>query len=1008
MPIRRDPTRADAPPARLRDTRPTRRALLLVGAVAALALAPAPVAGQTAPVAPDDLRAFEPRPVGPAVTGGRVTDLEGVPDDPSTLYVATASGGLWKTTNGAHSWTPLFDDMPVSTFGDVALAPSNPDVVYAGTGEQNNRQSTSWGDGVYRSDDGGATWRHLGLGGTRHVGMIAVHPDDPDVVWVAALGNLWAPSEERGVFRSTDGGATWERTLYVDSLTGAVDLAVDPSDPDVLYAATYQRLRRAWGFNGGGPGSGIWKSTDGGASWSELTDGLPDGDKGRIGLDVAASSPNVVMATVETDDDATQGTYRSEDGGASWERVNRLNPRPMYYSHIFIDPTTDQRVYVLGTTAYRSEDGGRSFEAIARRPSYDVGVHADHHALWIDRTDPDHIWLAGDAGLHESFDRGEVFRKVNNFPIGQFYAIGVDMRDPYWIYGGMQDNHSWMAPNETRRWIGIVDDDWQQVGFGDGMFWDVDPTDARYAYGSSQNGGYFRLDTRTGDMLDISPEPPPGEPSYRFDWTSPMKVSRHDPSTVYVAGNRLFRSTDRGETWERSPDLSKGVDRDTLRLMGVPGSEIDISPNDGTSSYGEAVALDESPVDPDVFWVGMDDGNLQVTRDGMASWSEVSGNVPGLPPGTYVSRIVASTEGPGVAWATFDAHRDGDFAPYVYRTDDFGETWEARHAGLPTGSVNALAQHPDAPHVLFLGTEHAAWVTTDAGRTWTELPHLPTTAYDDILVHPRDLDLVLGTHGRSIWVLDDTRPLAEWSAGVAAAPAHLFTVAPGTLFHYWKDTSYRGNAEWHGVNPPDGVYVTYRLGEGDGDAVLRITGPDGEVVRELDVPSAPGVHRVSWDLRHGTSAEAERWEAWEHPELPRPTDFRGPFVSPGTYTATLEARGTSVSRPVEVRGDPLMELTDTQYRDRERFLLGALALMDELRATLQELSADRREAAGERAEALAELEERLRRASGMVRSAYSGLNGSGVQQGSLFPPTPVQRDAVERARAILEEARRRL
>ncbi|MDX1746071.1 MAG: hypothetical protein R3324_09055, partial [Halobacteriales archaeon] len=417
------------------------------------------------------------------------------------------------------------------------------------------------------------------------------------------------------------------------------------------------------------------------------------------------------------------------------------------------------------------------------------------------------------------------------------------------------------------------------------MFWDVDPRTARYAYGTSQNGGYFRFDTETGDMLDIEPEPPLGE-EYRFDWTSPMMVSRHDPDVVYVAGNRFFISRDRGESWERSPDLSKQVDRDTVPLMGVPGADISISRNDGTSSYGEAVTLDESPVDADVLWVGMDDGNLQVSRDGGATWTEVSGNVPGLPEGTYVSRVEASRAGPGVAWATFDAHRDGDFAPYVYRTTDFGATWEPRHGGLPTGSVNALTEHPDDPDVLFLGTEHAVFVTTDAGESWIRMPGLPTTAYDDIIVHPREKDLVLGTHGRSIWIVDDTRPLAEWSEGAGAA-VHLFSVAPGTLFHYWKDTSYRGNTEWYGVNPDDGVYVTYRLGTGSGDATLRVADASGEVVREMRVPDGEGVHRINWDLRHGLSSNrTERWEPWDHPQLPRPTDFRGPFVSPGTYTVT--------------------------------------------------------------------------------------------------------------------------
>ena len=436
----------------------------------------------------------------------------------------------------------------MSAFGDVAIAPSNPDIVYAGTGEQNNRQSTSWGNGVYRTDDGGETWRHLGLVETRHVGKIEVHPSNPDVVYVAALGNLWAPSEERGVFRSTDGGRSWDKVLYVDEHTGAVDMVMDPSNPDILYAATYQRLRRTWGFNGGGPGSGIWKTTDGGDSWNRLEVGLPDEDMGRIGIAIAASNPRVLNAIIETGDRDTTGTYRTEDGGMSWTRVNPLNVRPIYYSEIFIDPNTDQRVYVLATSSNISEDGGRTFSHFAVRPTYDVGVHADHHALWIDPNDPNHLFMGGDAGLHETYDRGVNFRKMNNFPIAQFYAIGVDMRDPYWVFGGLQDNHSFMGPSETRRWAGIVNDDWKQVGYGDGMYWQPDPTNTDYVYGTSNDGTYFRFNPIPGTCW-TSGHPRLRASGYRFDWTCPLIISQHDPATVYAGGQPPLHLPRPGESW---------------------------------------------------------------------------------------------------------------------------------------------------------------------------------------------------------------------------------------------------------------------------------------------------------------------------------------------------------------------------------------------------------------------------------------------------------------------------
>lgn len=852
-------------------------------------------AGEPASITETQLEAFRPRLIGPAVTGGRVHDVEALPDDPSTIFVASASGGLWKTTNRGHTWRTVFSDQAVSTFGDLAIAPSDPDILYVGTGEQNNRQSSSWGNGVYRSDDGGETWRHLGLAETRHIGKVLVHPRDPDIAYVAALGNLWRESEDRGVYRTLDGGLNWERVLYVDEFTGAVDLVMDPEDPSVLYAATYQRLRRTWGFNGGGPGSGIHRSVDGGDTWRGLTNGIPPGDKGRIGLAISRSDPRVLSALIEHADGAEQGTYRSEDAGATWTRVNSLDPRPMYYSKIFIDPSEAERVYVLGTSAYKSENGGRSFSEIAERPTYDVGVHADHHALWIDPGDPNHLYLAGDAGLWETYDRGVNFRKINNIPIGQIYAIGVDNRDPYYVYGGMQDTHSWMGPSETRRWIGILNDDWQQTGFGDGMYQQVDPTNHRYVYANSNGGGYYRMDPETGDMLDIRPRAPEGEPSYRWDWMSPSLVSQHDPSVVYLGGNRLFISRDRGGSWTRTEDLSRRLDRDDLELMGVRGTDVDISRNDGTSSYGEITVLAESPVDPQVLWVGTDDGNLQVSRD-------------------------------------------GDFEPYLFRTTDFGEAWTSLAAGLPSGSINSMAEHPDNPNVLFVGTEHGLFVSTNAGTDWAKLSHLPTTHIDDLILHPREKDLVIGTHGQSIWILDDTTPLAEWTVAVASAAVHVFSIQRATIFNYRKDTSYRGQADFHGTNPVDGALITYALGPGSGAATLRVTDASGRLVQELIVPSEPGVHRVNWDLRHSTLDRPQLWMRHDDSRLARPIDVKGPWVSPGTFTVTLNARGTTFTQTVEVRGGPLLSLTQDMYEERETYLLELLALerrIDEARPDLR-------------------------------------------------------------------------
>ncbi|MCH8813162.1 MAG: hypothetical protein IID07_15155 [Gemmatimonadetes bacterium] len=951
---------------------------LLVAPVASVAQAAAP--GGTVPITETQLAAFRPRLIGPAVAGGRVHDVEALPNDPSTIFLATASGGLWKTTNRGQTWRNVFSDQAVSTFGDVAIAPSDPSVLYAGTGEQNNRQSSSWGNGVYRSDDGGETFRHVGLVETRHIGKVLIHPTDPDIVYVAALGNLWRGNEERGVFRTRDGGRTWERVLYVDEFTGAVDLVMDPQNPEILYAATYQRLRRTWGFNGGGPGSGIHRSMDGGDTWHELTNGIPAGDKGRIGLAISQSDPRVLSALIQHASGAEQGTYRSEDGGDSWQRVNALDPRPMYYSEIFIDPSNAERVYVLGTSAYKSENGGRSFSQIAQAPTYDVGVHADHHALWIDPGDPNHLYLAGDAGLWETYDRGVNFRKINNLPIGQFYAIGVDNRDPYYVYGGMQDNHSWMGPSETRRWIGILNDDWQQTGFGDGMYQQVDPTNHRYVYANSNGGGYYRLDPETGDMLDIRPRAPDGEPRYRWDWVSPSLVSQHDPSVVYLGGNRLFISRDRGSSWTRTEDLSRRQDRGEFELMGVRGTEIDISRNDGTSSYGEIVVLAESPLDPQVLWVGTDDGNLQVSRDGGLTWTERSANVPGVPDGTYVSRIVASRSGSAVAYVAFDAHRDGDFEPYVFRTTDFGETWTSLAAGLPSGSVNSLVEHPDNPNLLFVGTEHGLFVSTTAGADWAKLSHLPTTHIDDLVLHPREKDLVIGTHGQSIWIFDDTTPLAEWTAAVASASVHVFSIQRATIFNYRKDTSYRGQAEFHGTNPVDGALITYVLGPGTGAATLRITNSSGRVVQELTVPSEVGVHRVNWDLRHGSSDRPRVWIRHDDSELARPIGTNGPWVSPGTYSVTLEARGATFTQTVEVRGDPLLSNTQAMYEEREIYLLELLAVQRRIDEARPDLRCGRNTGPSGDDAGLCQVQRQ-------ARQLMDALQGQAVRPGSLHPPT---------------------
>jgi photosystem II stability/assembly factor-like uncharacterized protein len=947
------------------------------------------------------------RAIGPVVMGGRVHDIEALPRNPAVIYVASASGGLWKSVNKGTTWTPIFDEQPVSTFGDVAIAPSNPDIVWAGTGEQNNRQSTSWGNGVYRSTDAGRTWTHVGLDNTRHIGRVRVHPTNPDVAYVAALGDLWAPSPDRGVYKTADGGRTWSKVLFVDTLTGVVDLAMDPSNPDVLYAAAYQRLRRAWGFNGGGPGSGIYKSTDGGRTWAKLANGLPAGDKGRIGLALAASNPRVLNAIIEHATDG--GVYRTEDAGATWTKVNTLDPRPMYYSHIFIDPNNDKRVYVLAVTYYKSDDGGKTFRRMPHAPTYDVGTKGDFHSMWIDPGNSDHFFLGSDGGLHETWDQGETFTKLNNLPIGQFYAIGVDMRTPYFIYGGMQDNHSWLGPSATRSWIGITSDEWKQIGFGDGMYHAVDPTSHRFIYSIAQNGEVQRVDAETGDRLDVQPHPPAGEPDYRWDWVTPGIVSQHDPKVVYLGGNRLFISRDRGVTWERTQDLTRQINRDTLRLMGVLGSAPMLSKNDGEQSFSEITTIAESPLDPKVLWVGTDDGNVQVSRDGGRTWVEVS------PKRTYVTRVTASAAGPGVAYATLDAHRDGDLRPYVYRTEDFGRTWTPLVRGLPaSGPVHVIREHPKNANLLFLGTEHALFYSTDRGSEWRPVQaNLPTTLYFDLAIHPRDDDLVVATHGRSLWILDDLAPFVEWSPDIARRPLHLFSIRPATIFNYWESTSYRGQGAYAGENPPEGAIISYHLARAVDSVRVTVTNAAGRVVRRFAAPGGAGVvQRVTWDLRHDLPAGADvpafggeeggatggggaPPQAEAVATLPHSVRARGPFVSPGTYTVRLEAGGAAATQTVVVRGDPQLPLTAAQWREREEFLLAVL---------------EQQRKAGEiaqRIRALPDSLRELRTRAGQVRRDLGRLaaefNGQGVRQGSLYPPTTTHRERYRALAAALAE-----
>ena len=1016
--------------------------------VLAAAVMPARTATQSAkaPQSPFDELHF--RDIGPAVTGGRIHDIQMDPANSAVLYVASASGGLWKSANKGVTWKNIFEGQDDNTFGAVAIFEKDPKIIWAGTGEQNNRQSSSWGGGVYRSTDGGATWSYLGLHDTRAIGRIVLDPNDANVAYVAAAGNLWAGNPERGVFKTTDAGRTWNKVLYVDTFTGATDLVMDPRHAKVLYAATYQRLRKAFGYNGGGPGSAIYKTTDAGATWNKLENGIPAGDKGRIGLAIARSKPDVLVATIEHPGQG--GTYRTEDAGATWKRMSASNPRPMYYSKPTIDPNNDRRVWLPGVYIVKSEDGGATFEEEPTSPTYDVGLKTDHHAIRVDPANSNHIYVGGDGGLHESFDMGKTYQRINNIPISQVYRVAADNRDPYWVYAGLQDNHSWMGPSQTRHWLGILNQDWLEIGFSDGTGKAVDKADWRKVYSSSSNGNLSLVDPVTGDTIGINPRPPAGEAPYRYDWDAPVMASRHTAGTVYLGGNRLFISRDYGSTWTRTKDLTRSINRDTLELMGVPNRDVRISRNDG-DDISEISNIAESPIDPKVLWVGTDDGNVQLSVDGGTNWTELSGAITGVKNGTFVGDIVASSASRGTAFVSFDAHRDGDFAPYIFRTADFGKTWTAVVAGLPKddASIRGLAEFPGHPNVLFAGTERALFVTHDSGDHWTRLrANLPTTRYDDILVHPRTKDLILGTHGRGIWILDDATPIGEWAPAIAQKRAHLFAVPRATLLLYWEDVSNMAHYFYTAENPSEGATFSYHLAQPAAKVRLIVSNTAGKTVREVTGPGEAGViHRVNWDLRfalpagmagrgggggeEGGGGSAARAGAVQLPIPSHDINTRGPNVAPGTFKVTLEVDGVATeSRTFEVRADPTSNVTMAQHKAREAFVVEVMDLLARVDKLAADLAARRGAARGEDLTRLQAWEQRLGGGRGggrggrgggapgapvpiqPVRTRLSSLlntfNMSGARTGTMTGPTGTMRETLEDAKRDLATIEREI
>jgi photosystem II stability/assembly factor-like uncharacterized protein len=877
------------------------------------------------------LQRFVWRSIGPAVMGGRLDDIAVAESDPSTIYLGFATSGVWKSTNNGTTWAPIFDSQEVASIGDVEIAPSDPNIIYVGTGEPNNRQSSSFGAGVYKSTDAGKTFTYVGLKETQSIGRMVIHPKDPNTVYVAAVGHLFGPNPERGLYKTTDGGKTWTNTKFIDNDTGFIDVVMHPTDPNTLVAASYQRRRQPWGFNGGGTGSGIWRTSDGGKSWSRLMgNGLPTNPIiGRIGLNYSRSNPRVVYAQIEVgasggtgagvNDDGSlvqpgqgrggggggggrggqqqappppdpnrSGVWRSDDGGKTWQFRSNNNNRPMYYSKIRVDPNNPDIVYTTGASAYKSTDGGKTFDNMSGQS------HGDHHQIWINPRNSNHLLIGNDGGLDVSYDQGETWEEISLMALGQFYAISADMRKPYYVCGGLQDNGSWCGPSAVRSQGGIMNHHWYRIGGGDGFYTANDPRDWAIGYQESQDGATGRYNLRTGETRTIRPSgpiseqqrqqlqqlqqqgggrgggggggggrggfnpegnivpPPPPGTAFRFYWSTPFTLSRHNPDIIYLGGDRLFKSTNRGDTWSASADLTNNIGRNDRPIMGVDGKGPMASKHDGAASYSNIVTIGESPLAPAVVWVGTNDGNVQVSRDGGATFKNVAGNVQGVPKETHVSRVEPSHFEAGTCYVTFDGHRTDDHKPYVFVTRDYGATWTPISSNLPLGHVNVVREDPKSPNLLYLGTEYAFYISLNGGKEWKRfMTGLPTVRIDDILVHPRDNDLIVGTHGRSIWIIDDITPLQHLSDAVLTADAHLFPPRAATR---WMADTQQSNGlgaakHFRGQNPQGGTAISYYLKSApSGDVKITISTIGGQVVRELEGTKLAGLNRVQWNL----------------------------------------------------------------------------------------------------------------------------------------------------------------
>lgn len=953
----------------------------------------APAARQPRPAAPA-LGGLSWRLVGPAMFAGRVADVAGVPGRPDILYAAAASSGLYKSTNGGTTFEPIFERGNTLSIGAIAVQPNNPDVVYIGTGEGAVRNSISFGDGIYKTTDGGRTWTHLGLEKTERFARIVIDPANPQTVLAAALGHAFGPNQERGVFRSTDGGKSWQRTLFVNETTGASDIAIDPKDPSIVYAAMYDYLRQPWFFRSGGPGSGLFKSSDGGVTWKKLTDpalrnGLPGARLiGRIGISIHANNPQVVYALIEAQEEGV--LWRSDDRGEKWRivsRERRINNRPFYYTQVRADPVDPERVYTLSGSFNVSTDGGRTFGASGGR------MFGDHHALWIDPTNPKRLISGTDGGFFISNDFGRNWDFVNNMPMAQPYHVGIDMAEPYNILGGFQDHEIWRGPNEKWNQVGVREGDWVRLRYmADGMYTIADPRDPNLIYFNGHFGDITRIDMRTREERYIQPYPPgpagggANLEKYRFNWNSPIHMSASNPDVIYYGGNVLFKTTERGETWTViSPDLTTN-DPEKQKSSGGPIS----TDNTRAEFHCTIISIADSPKDPRVIWAGTDDGNLQMTRDGGHSWTNVAPNITGAPRFSWISSVAASSVDPATAYVTIDQHRLDDFASYVFATSDYGRTWRRITNGL-RGYAHVVLEDPKESNLLYAGTELGIFASFDRGASWSDLRlGLPPLAVVDLKVHPRDNDLVIATHARGFYVLDDVTPLQKMASSEFKGTLALFPPTPAVRYTPASDTSVLGNRAWVSANQPYGVLLSYYLPEAaTGGVQFTVTDGGGRTVQTVRGPSNVGVNRAVWNLSERSACAPMSAEATAPTGRGRGgRGGGGTWVRaiPGTYTVAMNALGQTVSQSATVRMDPRITVSADEMRDWHREATTIERTDCRLDRAVADLAAIDQELTALEGKADAQVKDRVAAARRELRPIVLALRGDARDPGHINLP----------------------